>query len=66
MSKNLDEWTQKVTELFGEISNMPEDEQKKAKSIIRSLSSDRKDAQPILDKDEIDFISETLGNNSLD
>ncbi|MGH1378796.1 MAG: hypothetical protein ACRBB3_08235 [Alphaproteobacteria bacterium] len=66
MSKNLDEWTQKVTELFGEISNMPEDDQKKAKSIIRSLSSDRKDTQPILDKDEIDFISETLGNNSLD
>lgn len=66
MSKKLDDWSQRVTDLFGEISSLPPAEQKQAKSIMRSLCTDSKSSEPIVNQDEIDFISDSFADRNLD
>ncbi|PCK00580.1 MAG: hypothetical protein COA45_02050 [Zetaproteobacteria bacterium] len=66
MSDKLDQWEKKVAALFEDVANFSPEEQKKAKHLMRSLGTENKSTEPLVNQEEHDFIAKTLSEQEPD
>ena len=58
MSNELDQWEEKIAELFKDVANFSPEEQKKARQVMRSLGKENQSTESPVEQVVHDYVTE--------